>query len=195
MQLISRSRNPRKKRRPPPPYLSAGWRKAPPPPPPPPREQQLLQRVRSRGQLVALDRAGRIDAFRTSRRTFAHQGARPSAVGRGQDIPAIRRTLVARVQVVPLPQRDRRRTEEVGVQRVHRARRVAQHAVDTHAELLECIEFGRGLPVFAVFDGRFIMPDEPRLHTGQLGHEVTDVDNEIADHREVSHRLHPHRPG
>src|ERR1700737_3138785 len=147
-----------------------------------------------RGQLVTLYRARWIDSLRTSRRAFANECARPGAVGRGEYVSAIRRAFVARVQVVTLTQSDRRWTEEVHVQRVHRACRVAQHAVDAHAELLEFVQFGWGLQVFAIIEGPLVLTDDPGLDSRQFGHEVTDVDNEIADHWEVSHRLHSHRP-
>src|SRR6185369_7686386 len=121
--------------------------------------------------------------------------ARPRAVSRGQYVPPIRRPFVARVQVVTLPQSDRRWTEEIRVQCVHGACGVAQHAVDAHTELLEFIQFGWGLQVFAILDGQLVLTDDPRLDARQFGHEVADVDDEIADHREVSHRLHPYRTG
>src|SRR6185312_5009019 len=95
---------------------------------------------------------------------------------------------------VSLTQRDRRRTEEIRVQGVHRARGVAQHAVDAHAELLELVQFRWGLQVFAILDGQLVLADDPRLDARQFGDEVADVDDEIADHREGSHRLNSYRP-
>ena len=84
---------------------------------------------------------------------------------------------------------------ESRIQRVDGACRVAQHAVDAHAELLVRLHFGRRLQVFAVFDGRLVVADDPGLDSRQLGHEVADVDDEIADDGEVSHRLNSTGPG
>jgi hypothetical protein len=50
------------------------------------------------------------------------------------------------------------------------------------------------MQLLALIDRR-LLPDDPGLHALQLLHEVRHVDDEVADHREVSKRLDDDRSG
>src|SRR5204862_2868535 len=106
---------------------------------------------RQRGlQLVALDGAGRVNILGTGPRTFANEGTAPDAFVFGEEFAALLRSLVARIEVVALRQRDRGRSDELRLQAVDGASGVAQQAVDTHAVLLVLVELLRRLPILAL---------------------------------------------
>ena len=83
------------------------------------------------------------------------------------------RALVARIHVVALGQRQRRRTNEDGIQSDHRARRITQRAIDAHAELLVAIKLFRCLQELALRERRFILANQPRLYLLQLAKEIS----------------------
>src|SRR6266700_2298934 len=159
----------------------------------PPGHQERLDRRRRRGQLVPLDRAGRVDPLRAGPRALADERAAPDTLGLGQHGQPQVRALVARIQVVPLGERDRRRPDELAVQPVHRAGRVAEHAVDAHPVLLVLLQLRRGLQVLALLDRLLLVADQPGLHRAELGQEVGQLHDQVPDDREVRQRLDPYR--
>src|SRR4029453_3960639 len=80
------------------------------------------------------------------------------------------------------------------LQPIDRTRRVAQHAVDAHAELLELVELVGGLQILALRHGFFVIADDPRLDLDELPHKGADLDDEIPDDGEVPERLDADRP-
>src|SRR5262245_26384866 len=83
-----------------------------------PGHQKRLEPVHRGRDLVALDRAGRIDSLRTDDGALADERAGPDAVVLRDQVAALARSLVARVEVVALRDRDRRRADERGLERV-----------------------------------------------------------------------------
>ena len=96
-----------------------------------------------------------------------------------EDVETLPVARIARVEVVPLGERDRGRSDELGVETVDRAGGVAEHAVDAHAELLVGVELVGGLEVLPVDLGHVVVPDDPRLDPGQLLHEVGHVHDQV----------------
>src|SRR2546426_2738031 len=128
---------------------------------PAPRHQHALVPVDRAGQLGTLYGARRIDVLRTSDRALAHQRAVPDPVLAAQDRLPLCLALIPRIEVIALGQRDRSRSEEAGLQGVHRTGRITEHAVDAHAVLLVSGDLIRGLAVFP-FGRRSLVPaDEP----------------------------------
>src|SRR5260370_21761953 len=122
----------------------------------------------------------------------AEDGIRDSSVTGVQTcaLPiSLLQTLVARVEVVAARERSRRGAEELVVQAVDGAGRVAEHAVDAFAELAELIDLIHGLAVLAGAKRQFLLADDPWLDGLQLVHEVLHVDDEVAHDREVLQRL------
>ena len=109
---------------------------------------------------------------------LADERAAPDAFVLGKHLHALGRALVAVVEVVPLRQRDRRRADELRIEAVYRTRRVAQHAVDAHAELLVFLELLGCLEVLPFAEWLLCLTHEPGLHAHELPHEVADVDNQ-----------------
>src|SRR5262245_25874349 len=79
------------------------------------RQEKRLDFIESGAQLVALDRARRVDVLRTDLRALANEGAAPDAFVLRQHFHAFRRALVAVVEVVALRQRDGGGADELGV--------------------------------------------------------------------------------
>src|SRR4030095_8792163 len=102
----------------------------------PSRHEERFHRFDGARQFVTLDGAGRIDMLRTDLRALADEGAPPDARVLRQHFHALRRALIAVIEVVPLRQRDGGGSDEFRIQPVDRTRRITQHAVDAHAELL-----------------------------------------------------------
>src|SRR5262249_50033556 len=127
----------------------------------PPRQEEALEPLQRRVQLVALDGAGGGHVLRTDLGAFADERAAPDALVLRQESPPLPRPLVARVEVVPLGQRDGGRPEELRVQAVDRAGGVAQHAVDAHAVLLVLVQLFRRLPVLALRQRLLLGSDDP----------------------------------
>src|SRR3954447_11954933 len=146
-----------------------------------PGQEEVLDCMGGRGELVALDRAGRVDVLGADSAALTDEGAGPDPFGRRLYVATVCGALVPRVQVVALGQRDRRRAYELRVERVDRAGRVAEHAVDAHAELLVLVQLVGRLQVFARLEWTLHVADHPRFDGRQLVHEVTDVDDEVAD--------------
>src|SRR5262249_55950900 len=128
----------------------------------PPRHEEGLEPVHRGLELVALDGAGRVDVLGTGPRALADKGAAPDALVLGQDLPALLRPLVARVEVIALGQRDRRRADELRLQAVDRAGGVAQQAVDAHAVLLVLVHLLGRLAVLALGQWLLLLADDPR---------------------------------
>ncbi len=105
-----------------------------------------------------------------------------------EDRVALGSALVARIHVVAVAERDRGGAEEIRLLRHHRTRRIAEHAVDAHAELLEGRELLGALAIGALFRRLLLGDDHPRLHGLELLHEAVHLDHEIADDREVRER-------
>src|SRR5262245_26761652 len=107
---------------------------------PTPWHEEGLHPVERGAQLVALDGPGRIDVLRTDPGALPHEGTTPDPGVVGEDLHPLRGSLVARIQVVALGEGDGGRSDELRVQAVDRAGRVAQHAVDAHAERLVLVQ-------------------------------------------------------
>src|SRR5262249_32672588 len=103
----------------------------------------------------------------------------------GQDVHPLVCPLITGIHVVALGQGDARGTDKYRVQTVNRTGCVAQHAIDTHAELLVAVKLLRSLKIFALGNWLLLVADEPWLATLQLGHEVGDFDYQVTDYREV----------
>src|SRR2546427_5499950 len=95
------------------------------------RKNETHRRV----ELRLLNRLGRVDALGTDNRAFANEAALPNALGVRDHRQPILDALVARVQVVAARQRGRGGAEELVVQAINPAGRVAEHAVDALAGL------------------------------------------------------------
>src|SRR2546428_13925696 len=119
-------------------------------PSPAARQQHALVPVDRAGELRALNGASRIDVLRTSDRALAHKRAVPDPVLAAQDRFPLGTALIPRIEVIALGQRDRSRSEEAGLQGVHRTGRVTEHAVDAHAVLLVRGDLIRGLAEFSI---------------------------------------------
>src|SRR6266404_6663795 len=145
-------------------------------------------------QLRLLNRLGRVDALGTDNRAFAHEAALPDALGVRDHRQPLLDALVARIQVVASRERGRGRAEELIVQAVHRAGRVAEHAVDAFAELAELVDLLHGLAVLTCAERVILLADDPWLDRLQLVHEAFHVDDEIADDWEVLQWLDGDRP-
>src|SRR5882672_4212558 len=154
-----------------------------------PRREKGFERFERRAQLVALNGTGRIDVLGTDLRAFADKGAPPDTLMVREDLEPLARALVARIQVVPLGEGDGGRADELGIEAVDRARRIAQHAVDAHAELLVLVHLLWRLAVFALRQRLLELAHDPRLDGDELPHEVADVDDEVADDGKVGERL------
>ena len=83
---------------------------------------------------------------------------------------------------------------KVGSSAVDRAGGVAEHAVDAHAELLVVVQLLGRLEVLAV-DHRTASSSRMihGLTRGSFSMKSLDVDDQVADHREVGQRLDPDR--
>src|SRR5262249_39110406 len=152
----------------------------------PPRQQERLKRLGRRGELVTLDGAGGVHALRACRRALSYERAGPYPIGGGQHPPPLLRPPLARVPVVVRGPGDGRRAEEAFLEADYRACGIAEHAVDAHAVLLVLVQVGWCLQQLAFWGRRVLVADQPRLDLRQLPHEVTDLDDEIADHGEVA---------
>src|SRR5262249_48034341 len=85
--------------------------------------------------------------------------------------------------------------EEVRLHRIHWAGGIAQHAVDTHAELPIVVHFlWRLAELMAKPNGCRcdVLSDDVGLHFRQLAHKVFDVDHQVTYDREVSQWLDAH---
>src|SRR5262249_36659120 len=97
---------------------------------------------------------------------------------------------------VALSQGDDRWAEKALLEADDGAGGVAEHAVDAHAVLLEFVQFGWSLQQLSLrFRDHVLVADQPRLDLRQLSDESTDLDDEVADHREVAQRLNADRAG
>src|ERR1700730_10789297 len=91
---------------------------------------------------------------------LADKRAPPDSVVLREDIEPVAGPFVAGVQVVPLSQRDGRRSTEQRVQSINRTGRVTQQAIDAHAELLIGLQLLGGLEVLLV-QGFFYLANDP----------------------------------
>src|SRR5262245_18802105 len=152
----------------------------------PPWHHHGLHPLERRVELVSLDCAGRIDVLRADLRALAHERAPPDTLVGREHLQPFPSALVARIEVVPLRERDGRRPDELWIEPVYRAGRVAEHAVDAHAERLVRLELLRGLQILTVGHRLVGVAHQPRLHGHQLPQEIADVDDEVADDRKIS---------
>src|SRR5262245_27634197 len=106
--------------------------------------------VERRVHFVTLDSSGRIDVFGTHLRALTDERTSPDAFVLGQQLHALAGAFVASVEVVALGESNRGRADELGIEAVNRARGIAQHAIDAHAELFELVEFLRRLQVLSL---------------------------------------------
>src|SRR5260370_574443 len=118
-----------------------------------------VKSVKRGGEFVLLNGAGGIDVFGADARAFADKGAAPDGVVLGEDGEAVFGTLIARVEVVALGERDSGGAGEERVEAIDGAGSVAEHAVDAHAVLLEGFELCGGLQILAFGDGFFFLAD------------------------------------
>lgn len=131
-----------------------------------------------------------IDVFGTHHRAFADVRTFPDAFLAGNDVVPLLRAFISGIEIVAMAERDCSRADEVVFKAVHRARRIAEHAVDALAKLLVILELIRRLAVFALGHGLFLFSNEPRLDRFEFVHEVGHVDDEIADDGEVDQGIH-----
>src|SRR5215510_2780209 len=161
----------------------------------PPRHEERFHRLDGACELVTLDGAGRIDMLRTDLRALADERAPPDALVLRQHFHALRSALIPVVEVVPLSKGDGGGADEFRIEPVHRTRRIAQHAVDAHTELLVFVKLLRRLQVLAFSQRFLVLANDVRFHAHEFAHEIADVDDEIADDREVAKRLDANRSG
>src|SRR4029453_13545250 len=143
-----------------------------------PWHEERLHGFHRRRQLVALNRAGRIDVLGAHLGALADECAPPDPFVLGEHFHSSRSTLITVVEVVPLRERNGRWPDELRVEAVNRGGRVAKHAVDAHAVLLVLVELSGGLAVLALRKRLLYLPHEPWLHSHELAHEVAAVDHE-----------------
>src|SRR5260370_725462 len=79
--------------------------------------------------------------------------------------------------------------EELRFQPIHRARGVAQHAVNAHAELLVVGQLLGSLEIFPFGNRLWRLGNQPGLELLQLVHEVVEVDHQVANDRKVGQRF------
>src|ERR1700694_424466 len=114
-----------------------------------PREEAHEPADRAR-RLGLVHRAGGIHGLGTHLGAVAHRRAGPHALLRARELHALRPGAVARVVVVAQQERGRPGPQELAVEAVLRARRVAQQAVDAVAEGFEARELRGALAVFTL---------------------------------------------
>src|SRR5688572_29832493 len=154
-----------------------------------------LRPIHRRGELIALNRAGWVYMLGADFRALTHECASPDPLVLRENFESFRRPLVARVEIVALREGDGRGPDEVWIQSIDRARRIAEHAVDAHAVLLVLVQLVRRLEMLPFGDWLLFVADDPGLHGNELAHEVADLHDEIADDGKVGERLHLHWSG
>src|SRR5688500_5797 len=100
-----------------------------------PRHHERLEPFECRAELVSLNRAGGSHVLGMHLCAFTHGRAQLDAFVSGEDVEALVVAFIARVEVVALRERDGGWPDDSWLEAVVRARGIAQHAVDAHAEL------------------------------------------------------------
>src|SRR5882672_4913021 len=119
-------------------------------------------------EFVLLDRARRINMLRTNPRTFTDKRTSPDALRMREQPQPLLRSLITVVHVVALRQSERRGSNKRWLQSHDRTSRIAQRAIDAHAELFIEIQLLRSLQEFARAQRWLVLADQPRLYTLQL---------------------------
>src|SRR5919106_7032475 len=156
----------------------------------PPWQQERLEPVLGRVHLGALYRRRRVYVFGAHYTALADKGAVPDTVV-VPDHSALVFALVARVDVVAVAESDGGGAQKLRLEPVHRASRIAKHAVDALGKLLVGFQFCRRLPVLALTDGFVLLADNPRFHAFQFVQKVTHIDDQVADNGKIDQRLDP----
>src|SRR6266478_298023 len=143
-------------------------------------------------KFVLLDGAGRVNMLRANPRTFTNERASPDALRMRQQAQPFLRTLIAVIQVVALRERNCSGPHECRLQSHHRTSRIAQRAIDAHAELLVEIQLLWCLQKFAGAEWWLVLAYQPRLHTLQLNQKIAERSDEIAYHRKIAQWLNSH---
>src|SRR6516165_1096261 len=81
-------------------------------------DDERFQVLERRSQLVALNRAGWIDVFRTDLRALTDERAPPDSIVLGEHLESFRAPFVSRIEVVALRERDRGRPDEARLEAV-----------------------------------------------------------------------------
>src|SRR5690349_7182384 len=89
--------------------------------------------------------------------------------------------LIAGIHVVALSQGDGSRAYKYRIKSNYRTSRIAQCAVDAHAELLVVFQLLRRLEELALAQRRLFLADEPRFYLLQLDQEVAEFGDQVAD--------------
>src|ERR1700746_2373295 len=136
------------------------------------RQDKRFQPFHHSLELVLLNGTRWIDVLGTNSRAFAHKSTAPDSFGMSEDRNPFIRALVARIQVVALGQSNCGRTDKHWIKANHGASRVAQRAVDTHAELSVVLQLLGGLPELTLVQRHLVLADEPGLYLLQLHQEI-----------------------
>src|SRR5262249_27995454 len=127
----------------------------------PPRQEKRLEPLQGRPQLIALNGPGRINMFRTNPGAFANKRATPDTLMIGENLKPLAGTLIARVEIIALGKGDGGRADELGIEAIDGAGSIAEHAVNTHAELLVLVHLSLGLQVLAFGNRLLLLADDP----------------------------------
>src|SRR5271165_3487566 len=109
------------------------------------RHHKCFQPLQHGGQLVLLNRPGRIDVLGANSGTFTDKCTAPYSVGMCEHGNALPGAFVARIHVIALGKGQRGRANKYGIESDDGTSRITQGAVDAHAELLVSIDLRRGL--------------------------------------------------
>ncbi len=120
------------------------------------------------------------------------EGAIPHPFRRRNLFVTLGEPLVTGIRIVSVGQGQGRGTDELRMQPILGAGRIAAQAVDAEGELLELFELGRRLLVFAFFDGLFFLADEVGFHPLELFHEIVLDDHQVPLDGKVRQRLDTH---
>src|SRR2546428_3006100 len=154
----------------------------------PPPHDCIQARQRS-VDLDPLKRKGRVDVLRADDGALPHESAVEGSRSSGQEVEPFGCTLVPRVEVVPIPESGRRRSDELLVRGEDRTRRITEHAVDAGTELVILLKLLGLLRVLSLLECSLPLPDYPRLNPPELLHEVADVNDEVLLNWKVVKRL------
>src|SRR5262249_28817483 len=140
-----------------------------------------------------LDGRGRVHILGTDFRALPDKGTLPDPLMPGDYSFPLVLTLITGVEIVPLRQRNGGRTDEGGFEPINGAGRVAQHTVDTHAELFITGQLSRALQILTLGDWFLLLADNPGLDFPELMHEVIHVDDQVTFDRKIRQGFHTNR--
>src|SRR5262249_41130126 len=159
----------------------------------PPWHEHRLEPVNRPGNLGLLNGSGRIHILGADHRALTYKGTLPDPLMPGDHPFPLGLALITGVEIVPLRQGNGGRTDEGGFQAINWASSVAEHTVDTHAELLIAGQLSRALQILTLGDRFLLLPDDPRLDFPELLHEVVDVDDQVTLDRKIRQGFHADR--